>query len=101
MSRNLRVCALVGVTAKIINHRDTEAQRKTKRVFRFPLCLCDSVVNLIFGKDIYREAPSEIRAGLCPAGRTNAAVPKCFDLNSGSGTETCSCTACRSLLSSG
>jgi hypothetical protein len=30
---------------KTINHRDTEAQRKTKSFLWFSLCLCVSVVN--------------------------------------------------------
>ncbi len=38
-------------------------------------CLCDSVVNCVIGRYIYREAPAEIAAGPCPAGRPRAAVP--------------------------
>src|SRR5579872_1316800 len=86
-------CAPQGGT----NHRDTEAQRRTTE--RICLRPCDSVVNL--GTDIYREAPAETTAGLCPAGRPKAAVPTWVAAVTGRGTETCSCTACRSLLSSG
>src|SRR5207302_2354385 len=59
----------------------------------------------------YSEAPLVLAraAGLCLAGRPRAcpelaegtAVPTCFLPNAGSATETCSCTVCRSLLSSG
>src|ERR1700757_988148 len=72
MSRNWICCA----EQRGFNHREMQAQKRImKEDVRSAHCLFDSVANLFFEKAIYREAPAEIAAGLCPAGRPMAAVP--------------------------
>src|SRR5437879_7527687 len=85
MSRNWMCWAELGR----VKHGDTAAQRRIKK----GMCFLE--------KNIYREAPAEIAAGLCPAGRPRAAVPTCVVVLTGSGTDMCSWTDWRSLLSSG
>src|ERR1700751_2724310 len=104
MSRNWICCAEQGG----LNHREMQTQRRImKEDVRSSHCLLDSVANLFFEKTIYREAPAEIAAGLCPAGWPMAAVPTLVVVipwgvfETDSGTETCSWTDWRSLLSSG
>src|SRR5215475_8599316 len=78
------IWAWAGRTRQIaINHRDTETTRKSaKKLSPSP---CEGGLHLFFRMNIYREAPAEGTAGLCPAGRTRAAVPA-FVLVTGNGT---------------
>src|SRR3989442_1602768 len=96
---------LVSASDKANNHGDTEARRKMReKGFRFSPYLCASVVSRLSGVRIYLEAPAEVvvDAGRALPGWTaEAAVPTCFAVDTGRLTDTCSCTAWRSLLSSG
>src|SRR5215469_8709986 len=58
---------------RVLNHRGTETQRRTKKRNLPPPCLRDSVVTFL-RMNIYREAPTEL-ARRCPAGRTGASAP--------------------------
>src|SRR5579864_6560153 len=84
-----------------IHHRGTDTRRRKEGILA--RCLRDSVVDLIFGRIIYLEAPADaVATWLAALRRTaEAAVPTWSLARAGSGTDTCSCTACRSLLSSG
>src|SRR5215468_6029066 len=74
-----------------IKHGDRQARRNFER--KLSVCVRDIIVNSLV-KNIYREAPAEGAAGLCPAGPldfargrlTRAAVPTCVVVLTGSGT---------------
>src|SRR5437763_250720 len=100
MSRKCTDCAWLAIVAKTTNHRDTEAQRnQEKGILDSSRWHCDSGINFLLGKLIYREAPAE-EGWSFTDWTAEAALPSCLEAG-GRGTDTCSCTACRSLLSSG
>src|SRR5579864_3473230 len=99
MSRKCTDWAWLAVVPKAMNHRDTEVQRNQEnKIPDSSLWLCDSVVNFLLGKIIYLEAPAE-EGWSFTDWTAEAAVP--IWLETGKGTDRCSCTACRLLLSSG
>src|ERR1700739_4775922 len=88
MSRNVMLWAVTGFAfTKSNNQRHTEPPRETAQI--------------LLVKCIYLEAPEETASRALPARPAVAAAPTWVVAVTGSGTETCSWTAWRSLLSSG